>query len=164
METGEADLAVVEHQHDDRQVLALRRLQLGHRQQEAAVAGEGDPGTIRAASPILGSPILPCLSFRQGQVIGYVGTASRDYEAVRLPSFHQGLRPGSLKAAIWRWNTAGPMANTTACPSLRRIWCTARSLHGVPRSAQRRSCSSSPAPARWPQHQGGPEILCSISE
>ena len=28
----------------------------------------------------------------------------------------------------------------------------ARSLHAVPRSAQRRSCSSFPAPARWPQH------------
>jgi hypothetical protein len=28
----------------------------------------------------------------------------------------------------------------------------ARSLHGVPRSAQCRSCTSFPAPVRWPQH------------
>ena len=51
LDADEADLLVVEHDDDDGQLLGLRRLQLGHRHQEAAVAGEGDDGPVGMREP-----------------------------------------------------------------------------------------------------------------
>ena len=47
LDPNQADLLVVEHHHDDRQTLAHRGLQLRHRHQKTAVAGEGHHRSVR---------------------------------------------------------------------------------------------------------------------
>ena len=51
LDADEPDLLVVEHQDDDGQVLAPRRLQVGDRHQQAAIAREGDDRPVRIGKP-----------------------------------------------------------------------------------------------------------------
>src|SRR3984957_18462762 len=55
LDADQADLLVVEHQLDARQVLALRGLQLSDRHQEAAVAGECHHGPVGKSDTRRGS-------------------------------------------------------------------------------------------------------------
>jgi len=47
LDANEADLLIVEHQDDDRQVLALGSLQIRDHHREAAIAGERHDRAIR---------------------------------------------------------------------------------------------------------------------
>src|SRR5262245_1280213 len=51
LDADQADLLVVEHDDDDGKLLEPRRLQLGHRHQEATVAAEGHDGAIGMREP-----------------------------------------------------------------------------------------------------------------
>src|SRR5262245_52904825 len=51
LDADQADLLVVEHHDDDGKLLEPRRLQLGHRHQEATVAAEGHDGAIGMREP-----------------------------------------------------------------------------------------------------------------